>query len=202
MWQWSRSEGHYCDMRNRPCSFVCLYVKLLSTYVYQFGRFISLATRAIEKNSYCVAIILCSIFWVNENTKWRNTHITYSVLLLNLQTWVRKISPIVGNSTSFAVAFTSQRDDGAPYSITVMPEQLGLYHAKGYNLVDLYNTAKVFESILSNQPLTVRINPSGMLFLIELFSIYFNSFTLNLFISQAWFSINLLHSLELDLWIG
>lgn len=80
---------------------------------------------------------------------------------LLFQTWVRKIAPIVGNSTSYAVAFVSQREDGAPYSIIAVPAQLGLNHARGYNLVDLYDESKVFETYYSNRSLAVRVNPSG-----------------------------------------
>lgn len=84
--------------------------------------------------------------------------------LFHSQTWVRKVAPVVGNSTSFAVAFTSQRDDGAPYSITIVPDQFGLNHDRGYQITDLFASARVFETIYSNRNLTVRINPSGSLF--------------------------------------
>lgn len=80
-----------------------------------------------------------------------------------LQTWTRQITPIVGDMTSYAVAFVSHREDGEPYAITTLLSQIGLLHRKGYSVVDLYNNIVVFQAIQTNQQFPVRINPTGSL---------------------------------------
>lgn len=54
------------------------------------------------------------------------------LILIPIQFWVRPISPIVESQYSYAVAWVSKRDDGAPYTISYKPADLGLNHTHGY----------------------------------------------------------------------
>lgn len=55
-------------------------------------------------------------------------------MTVRFQTWVRPITPIVNGSHSYAIAWASKRDDGAPYSLSIRLESMGLTHQKGYTV--------------------------------------------------------------------
>lgn len=52
--------------------------------------------------------------------------------ILLTQTWVRPMTPVINGSHSYAVAWSSKREDGLPYAFNVKLESLGLKHDDGY----------------------------------------------------------------------
>ncbi|XP_054276820.1 alpha-N-acetylgalactosaminidase-like [Macrosteles quadrilineatus] len=82
-----------------------------------------------------------------------------------INTWVRPISPKVGEHFSFAVAFVSYRADGMPYRYNVTVLNLGLRNPAGYIVNDLFGTSYCDEMVKPTSLLQVRINPSGVVFL-------------------------------------
>lgn len=112
--------------------------------------------------------------------------------ILRPQTWVRPITPIVDGSHSYAVAWSSKRDDGLPYAVNVTLETLGLKHAGGYMVMVWFNAPSMkyskknihqlslllpfiylcrqnlfsenveSEILMPHKNFTVRINPSGL----------------------------------------
>lgn len=81
-----------------------------------------------------------------------------------IETWLRPITPVVDGSNSYAIAWASKRDDGAPYAITTKLQDLGLTHKSGYSVTDLFDNVRQFEPLRPNSNITVRINPSGVIF--------------------------------------
>ncbi|KAK7872542.1 hypothetical protein R5R35_013777 [Gryllus longicercus] len=79
----------------------------------------------------------------------------------NISVWVRPVTP-VGYTHSYAVAFTSNRDDGAPYTYSVNLNDIGLTNPAGYTFKDLYGDKEFV--LRANATLTVRVNPSGVVF--------------------------------------
>lgn len=62
------------------------------------------------------------------------SHFTSSLAKISseIQVWVKPISPVIKGTFSYAVAWTSKRDDGAPYAIQTSLAKLGLVHEDGY----------------------------------------------------------------------
>ncbi|KAK7874139.1 hypothetical protein R5R35_004680 [Gryllus longicercus] len=78
-----------------------------------------------------------------------------------ISVWVRPITP-VRYSHSYAVAFTSNRDYGVPYTYSVGLKEIGLKNRAGYTFKDLYGDEEFI--LHPHENLTVRINPSGVVF--------------------------------------
>lgn len=55
-------------------------------------------------------------------------------MTIPIKIWLRPITPFVNGSLSYAVAWVSKRDDGAPYALTVKLCDLGLNHVQGYKV--------------------------------------------------------------------
>lgn len=78
-----------------------------------------------------------------------------------IEVWQRPITPVTKSGEhSYAVAFVSRRDDGAPYRIPFTVKELGLNNPNGYKVQNLYSNHKlgVFQS---EQQFITRVNPNG-----------------------------------------
>lgn len=62
---------------------------------------------------------------------------------------------------SFAVAIVSDRQNQTPHNMIIVPNQMGLTHSMGYQVVDLYDKAAGFNTILPDQNLTIQVNSSS-----------------------------------------
>ncbi|PNF24276.1 Alpha-N-acetylgalactosaminidase [Cryptotermes secundus] len=78
--------------------------------------------------------------------------------------WTRPISPEFDGEYSYAVAFVSRRIDGYPYLKSVTLAEIGLTSACGYEFQDLYSPNTQPQILGPDSVLTVRINPSGVVF--------------------------------------
>ncbi|KDR23773.1 alpha-N-acetylgalactosaminidase-like [Zootermopsis nevadensis] len=81
-----------------------------------------------------------------------------------IEIWTRPISPLLGDKYSYAVAFVSHRIDGYPYLISVNLAEIGLTSAQGYNFQDLYDPESPPEILKPDSILSIRVNPSGVVF--------------------------------------
>jgi len=81
-----------------------------------------------------------------------------------IEIWVRPINPLKDGTPSYAVAWSSQRSDGSPYTVSTNPESLDLTHSRGYRVTDLFNKNQYIQDVLPKQNITVRVNPSGTVF--------------------------------------
>ncbi|KAG4071125.1 hypothetical protein HA402_014393 [Bradysia odoriphaga] len=81
-----------------------------------------------------------------------------------IETWMRPIKPIVNGELSYAIAWSSKRIDGAPFTVSANIESLKLTNANGYRITDLFNKNRFVMDILPAQNITVRVNPSGVVF--------------------------------------
>ncbi|VVC36751.1 Aldolase-type TIM barrel,Glycoside hydrolase superfamily,Glycoside hydrolase, family 27 [Cinara cedri] len=83
--------------------------------------------------------------------------------------WTRPVEPVRGGSYSYAVAFVSRREDGAPTPYTITLEHLGLKHYTGYTVKNLFNKQLVNGAenyyVTPKSVIKVRVNPSGTVFL-------------------------------------
>jgi hypothetical protein len=76
----------------------------------------------------------------------------------------RPISPMLGDDYSYAVAFVNHRTDGYPYLKSITLAEIGLTNARGYDFQDLYNQNMKLQTVGPDSVLSVRINPSGVVF--------------------------------------
>lgn len=63
---------------------------------------------------------------------WCENFSSVAKIGFRFQVWVKPISPVLKGTFSYAVAWASKRDDGAPYSIQTALSKLGLVHEDGY----------------------------------------------------------------------
>lgn len=127
---------------------------------------------------------------------------------------MRPITPIVNGVHSYAIAWTSKRNDGAPYSVVTRLNDLGLTHQHGYKAIvsvmsnfvlcdrikaliiflqDLFDEDFKLENVRSNANFSVRVNPSGEKFCdFILLGIFLNATKLIRFfcVLQVPFSLN------------
>ncbi|XP_073994804.1 alpha-N-acetylgalactosaminidase-like isoform X2 [Rhodnius prolixus] len=82
-----------------------------------------------------------------------------------VEVWTRKVTPYQNQDYSYAVAICSRRDDGFPYPFTLDLKRISLLHTKGYTIKDLYTNENLPGVFYPDSQLTVRINPSGVVFL-------------------------------------
>lgn len=61
---------------------------------------------------------------------------------------MRPITPIINGANSFAVAWASKRDDGAPYAYSSKLQDLGLTYDKGYSVTVSKREKKTHSHIL------------------------------------------------------
>lgn len=79
-----------------------------------------------------------------------------------IEVWKRPITPVTKSGHhSYAVAFVSRRDDGAPYRIPFTVKELGLTNPKGYNVQDLYDASSKLGVFQSESQFITRVNPNG-----------------------------------------
>lgn len=52
----------------------------------------------------------------------------------DIEVWVRPVAPVVEGMFSYAIAWSSKRDDGAPYAVKTVLSRLGLLNEKGYQV--------------------------------------------------------------------
>ncbi|EDW91932.1 alpha-N-acetylgalactosaminidase [Drosophila yakuba] len=82
-----------------------------------------------------------------------------------IEVWKRPITPVTKNGHhSYAVAFVSRRDDGAPYRIPFTGKELGLMNPKGYSVQDLFDASNKLGVFQSNSQFITRVNPNGVTF--------------------------------------
>nr|ATU82754.1 secreted Glycoside hydrolase-like protein [Pristhesancus plagipennis] len=83
----------------------------------------------------------------------------------DIEVWARKVMPAFLNNYSYAIAFCNMRNDGLPYRFTISLERIQLLHENGYKLKDLYTNEEMNGIYHPKSNLTIRINPSGVVFL-------------------------------------
>nr|XP_017014915.2 alpha-N-acetylgalactosaminidase [Drosophila takahashii] len=82
-----------------------------------------------------------------------------------IEVWKRPITPVTKSGHhSYAVAFVSRRDDGAPYRIPFTAKDLGLTNPKGYRVQDLYDASNKLGVFQSTSQFITRVNPNGVTF--------------------------------------
>jgi len=81
-----------------------------------------------------------------------------------IEIWARPITPVVRVDFSYAIVFLNRRTDGTPSEVSVINRELGLTHAAGYRVEDLY-TDKDYGILLPDDKITVDVNPSGCVML-------------------------------------
>ncbi|EDV37725.1 uncharacterized protein Dana_GF11268, isoform B [Drosophila ananassae] len=82
-----------------------------------------------------------------------------------IEVWQRPITPVAKNGHhSYAVAFVSRRDDGAPYRITFTIKELGLKNPNGYTVQDLYDSSRNLGVFKNGSEFVTRVNPNGVTF--------------------------------------
>jgi len=57
----------------------------------------------------------------------------------SIDIWTRPVEPVHHGNYSYAVAFVSRREDGAPYLYKITLEDLGLKHHFGYTIKVIIN---------------------------------------------------------------
>ena len=77
-----------------------------------------------------------------------------------LEVWLKPVLPQIGADRSAAIAFVNRRIDGIIRDISVNLESVGLTHAAGYNVLELFDNTNL-GIFLPNQTLTVRVNQTG-----------------------------------------
>ncbi|XP_044746675.1 alpha-galactosidase A [Coccinella septempunctata] len=82
----------------------------------------------------------------------------------NISIWVRELTPVFENYSSYAIAFVSQRTDGYPYRVAVKPSKLGLLNADGYFLQDVFDHTER-PITRPEDDIVVRVKPSGAVLL-------------------------------------
>lgn len=79
-----------------------------------------------------------------------------------IEVWQRPITPVAKNGHhSYAVAFVSRRDDGAPYRTNFTIKELGLKNPNGYTVQDLYDSSRNVGVFRSGSEFVTRVNPNG-----------------------------------------
>ncbi|KAK5649043.1 hypothetical protein RI129_003935 [Pyrocoelia pectoralis] len=81
-----------------------------------------------------------------------------------IDAWVRPITPVVNGKKSYAVAFHSRRDDGYAYAINVSLHKVGIKQGT-YSIKDVYNPDQKYEDADINDVFTIKVKPSGVVFL-------------------------------------
>ena len=76
--------------------------------------------------------------------------------------FVRPIMPTFGNEMSAAVAIMN-RGESTPTKITFTPSDLGLNHAGGYLVKEVFDNTNM-GSVLPDGQIQVMVNPSGDIF--------------------------------------
>lgn len=78
--------------------------------------------------------------------------------------FVRPIMPTYKGNNSAAVAVLYSGDEGTPSKVSFTPEKLGLTHASGYIVSEVFSGEKM-GTFTPDQTITVFANPSGVAFL-------------------------------------
>jgi len=82
-----------------------------------------------------------------------------------IEVWRRPITPVTKSGHhSYAVAFVSRRDDGAPYRIPFTAKDLKLTNPKGYRVQDLYDASNKLGVFQSESQFITRVNPNGKIY--------------------------------------
>ncbi|KAK9497632.1 hypothetical protein O3M35_004323 [Rhynocoris fuscipes] len=83
----------------------------------------------------------------------------------SIEVWTRKISPKSSDNYSYAIAICSRKTDGMPFRYTVSLKRIMLYYQSGYRIKDLYSGEEHPQLYYPDSNLTVRLNPTGVVFL-------------------------------------
>ncbi|XP_026481042.1 alpha-N-acetylgalactosaminidase-like [Ctenocephalides felis] len=81
-----------------------------------------------------------------------------------IEIWTRPITPVEKEFYSYAIAFTSRRDDGTPFKVTTTLKELGLSAPGGYHVKDLFDKTN-YGVLHSEDKIEVHVNPLGVVFL-------------------------------------
>ena len=96
----------------------------------------------------------------SNSGKWCSNSICCHFLQLgNVQVWTRPLNP----TGSVAVAFLNMGDGGGPSKVSVKLTDIGLTHAQGYSLVEVFDN-KSLGKMLPNSTFTCAVNPTGVVF--------------------------------------
>ena len=79
--------------------------------------------------------------------------------------FVRPIMPTFGTEMSAAIAIMS-RGESTPTKVTFTPSDLGLNHAGGYLVKEVFEGTNM-GSVLPDGQIQVMVNPSGMIYFIK-----------------------------------
>ena len=72
--------------------------------------------------------------------------------------------PTFNGSMSAAVALMYRSDDSTPIKVTFTPRSIGLIHAGGYIVKEVFESSNM-GSVLPDTEIEVRVNPSGIIYL-------------------------------------
>lgn len=81
-----------------------------------------------------------------------------------IEIWSRPINPVDGDDHSYAVAVLSQRSDGMPHEVVVVPKKLNMTYDGGYSVKDLFDGTDLGHFDPEDQ-IVVRVDPSGVVLL-------------------------------------
>ncbi|XP_063866116.1 alpha-N-acetylgalactosaminidase-like [Scylla paramamosain] len=81
----------------------------------------------------------------------------------SIEFWLRPVTPVDNDNHSYAVAILN-RGDSTPTRVSFTLKELGMTSAKGYWVEDLFEEV-VGISLMPSDPLTVSVNPSGVVML-------------------------------------
>lgn len=81
-----------------------------------------------------------------------------------IEVWTRKVMPTAGDEYSYAVAVYSRRTDGMRVLFSIPLQRIGLNNPRGYVIQDLYGLEDWAGVYLPTSNLTVRVNPTGVVF--------------------------------------
>uniref|UniRef100_A0A0K8TAY4 Alpha-galactosidase n=4 Tax=Lygus hesperus TaxID=30085 RepID=A0A0K8TAY4_LYGHE len=82
-----------------------------------------------------------------------------------IQVWTRKVIPTNVDHHSYAIAFYSRREDGAPRAFSTTLKRIGLKFSVGYTIQDLYTGENWLGVYRPNSTISVRVPPLGVVFL-------------------------------------
>ena len=98
-----------------------------------------------------------SFLQLGQQTK--HTHLMTVFQMGSVQVWTRPLSPV----GSMAVAFLNTGFGGGPASVSVKLTDLGMTHAKGYSLMEVFD-GKSLGKMLPNATFSCHVNPTGVTF--------------------------------------
>uniref|UniRef100_T1JHV1 Alpha-galactosidase n=1 Tax=Strigamia maritima TaxID=126957 RepID=T1JHV1_STRMM len=78
-----------------------------------------------------------------------------------IEIWARPVVPVRDNFYSYAIVFLNRRTDGTPSEVAVSLKDLGLTHAQGYRIKDLFENQD-YGVVLPDTVFKANVNPTGV----------------------------------------